>query len=161
MKQIEMSNLFGISIKNLQDLKNNNNKLYLFLKAIDYNETKYVLENLNNEDVFKLINNENYFDNYRVFEEALFNYLVSKKDVNILKKFAKNNSLSKTARTRSAYLYTFLTRKLLKLNFKLKEKTGLYHGAKYNIEDGLSSFYNLLSGIDINRFNQFKTTGVN
>jgi len=54
-----------------------------------------------------------------------------------------------------------LSKKPLKLSFTLKNRVGLYHERKLESGDGLASHYGLKSGVDMNRFNQYKTKGLN
>jgi len=72
---------------------------------------------------------------------------------------AKDTTLSKEARARSAYLYSFLTDRLVELSFKTKVSVGFYHGNKNETGNGLARLYGLKNGIDMARFNQFKMTG--
>ena len=72
---------------------------------------------------------------------------------------AKDTTLSKEARARSAYLYSFLTDKIVELSFKTKVDVGFYYGNKTETGNGLVRLYGLKNGIDMARFNQFKMTG--
>lgn len=161
MTQTQMSKLLDVSDRTLRSWKNNRKKLYTVLERLDYLEAEELLTQKDNAHIIRLLENQEYFQNYRAYERELFKFLVSKFDVVVLKKLSKDTSLSKEARARSAYLYTFVTKKPLKLNFNLKERVGLYHERKLESGDGLASHYGLLSGVDINRFNQYKTKGVN
>ena len=124
-------------------------------------ELKSLKEPQNEENIKMLLENQEHFTSYRDFEEELFEYLTSRGSTDVLKKMAKNTDLSKEARARSAYLYSFLTHKPLKLSFTLKQRVGLYHGETRDTGNGLARMYGLLSGVDMQRFNQYKMTGSN
>ena len=124
-------------------------------------ELKSFKEPQNEEHIKMLLENQNTFTSYRDFEEELFKYLTSRGSTDVLKKMAKNTDLSKEARARSAYLYSFLTHEPLKLSFTLKQRVGLYHGETRDTGNGLARMYGLLSGVDMQRFNQYKMTGSN
>lgn len=79
-----------------------------------------------------------------------------------MEKLANNKSLSKQARLRSAYLYSYLSKKPLKLNFDIEKHRGLYsffHQTKGDDGDGYARIFGLKNGLDNIRFNQFKNTG--
>jgi hypothetical protein len=83
-------------------------------------------------------------------------------NINVWKKYANDTSLSKEARLRSAYLYSYLSKKPLNLRFqtdKYKEKVSFYHNNKVEDGDGFARFYGLKNGLDDLRFNQYKNTG--
>lgn len=124
-------------------------------------ELKSFKEPQNEEHIKMLLENQNTFTSYRDFEEELFKYLTSKGSTEVLKKMVSNTHLSKEARARCAYLYSFLTHKPLKLSFTLKQRVGLYHGETRDTGNGLARMYGLLSGVDMQRFNQYKMTGSN
>ena len=163
MTQIQMSKLLGISIRTLQTwkLKKNREKLYVLLAQLDYHEAQELLAHKDHTHLIALLENQEYFTSYRDFEAELFKYLTSGTSTEVLKKMAKNTHLSQEARARSAYLYTFLTNKPLKLSFTLKQRVGLYHERNQDSGDGLARLYGLLSGVDMQRFNQYKMTGSN
>jgi len=163
MTQVQMSTLLGISIRTLQTWKHKKNreKLYVLLEQLDYQVAQELLQQKDHKHLITLLENQEHFTSYRDFEAALFNYLTSKASTDVLKKMAKNTNLSKEARARSAYLYSFLTNKPLKLSFTLKQSVGLYHGRNQDTGDGLARYYGLLSGVDMQRFNQYKMTGSN
>ncbi len=163
MTQSQMSTLLGISIRTLQTWKHKKNreKLYVLLEQLDYQVAQELLQQKDHQHLIVLLENQEHFTSYRDFEAVLFNYLTSKASTDVLKKMAKNTNLSKEARARSAYLYSFLTNKPLKLSFTLKQSVGLYHGRNQDTGDGLARYYGLLSGVDMQRFNQYKMTGSN
>jgi len=161
MTQTQMAKLLDVSDRTLRSWKKNRNKLYTLLERLDADQSQELLLQKDNNHILKLLENQDYFQEYRAFESALFKVLVSKFDVNVLKKFAKETSLSKEARARAAYLYTFLTKISVKLSFTLNPKVGLYHERKQESGDGLAAYYGLLSGVDMNRYTQYKTKGVN
>ncbi len=163
MTQAQMSQLLGISIRTLQAWKHKKNRenLYVLLERLDYHVAQNLLMQKDNQHLIVLLENQEHFTSYRDFEEELFKYLTSGESADILKQMAKNVNLSKEARARSAYLYSFLTNKPLKLSFTLKQRAGLYHERNQDAGDGLARLYGLLSGVDMQRFNQYKITGSN
>ena len=163
MTQSQMSTLLGISIRTLQTWKHKKNRenLYVLLEQLDYQVAQELLQQKDHKHLIALLENQEYFRSYRDFEEELFKYLTSRGSTDVLKKMAKNTDLSKEARARSEYLYSFLTHKPLKLSFTLKQRVGLYHGETRDTGDGLARMYGLLSGVDMQRFNQYKMTGSN
>ena len=161
MTQTQMVKLLGVSDRTLRSWKKNRSNLYTLLDRLDYKQSEDLLAQKDNMHIKKLLENQDYFQDYRSFERDLFKFLVSKFDTNVLKKMAKDTTLSQEARARSAYLYTFLTKKPMKLSFSLSKKVGLYHERKQESGDGLANYYGLLSGVDANRFNQYKTRGNN
>ncbi|NOX15227.1 MAG: hypothetical protein GXP61_04255 [Epsilonproteobacteria bacterium] len=161
MTQQEMSKLLNISDRTLRSWKNRRTELYGLLERLDYTQAQTLVFQKSNEHIIRLLENQKYFTDYRSFERELFELLVSGIDTKILKKLSKDTILSKEARARSAYLYTFLTKKPTKLSFTLKNKTGLYHERKLDSGDSLSGYYGLISGVDPHRFNQYKMKGLN
>ena len=162
MIQQEISKLLNISDRTLRSWKKTRTKLYCVLERLDYEKAEEFLLQDNDEHIVRLLENQKYFTDYRSFERELFKFLVSGLDTKSLKKLSKDTNLSKEARVRSAYLYSFLTRKPLKLSFVLGDKkVGLYHGNKNRYPDGLARFYGMITGVDMRRFNQYKTTGTN
>lgn len=161
MKQYEMAALLNIPDRTLRDWKKSRKALYSLLEKLDPSYVEEILRKSNNLHVIKLLENQDYFDEYRAFERELFKYLTSGPNKEVLKKLAFDERLSKEARARSAYLYTFLTKKPLKLEVNLPKKTSLFHKNKNESGDGLASLYGLARGIDMNRYNQYKTKGTN
>ncbi len=163
MTQVQMSKLLDISIRTLQAWKNKKNRenLYALLERLDYQSAEELLKQKDNQHLIALLENQENFTSYRDFEAELFKYLTSGTSTEVLKKMAKNTHLSQEARARSAYLYTFLTNKPLKLSFRLKQRVGLHHERNQDSGDGLARLYGLLSGVDMQRFNQYKMTGSN
>ena len=163
MTQVQMSKLLGISIRTLQTWKDKKNRenLYVLLERLDYHVVQNLLIQKDNQHLIALLENQEYFTSYRDFEEELFKYLTSGESADILKQMVKDSHLSKGARARSAYFYSFLTKKPMKLSFTLKKRVGLYHERTQDSGDGLARYYGLLSGVDMQRFNQYKMTGSN
>lgn len=160
MTQQEMQKLLNVPERTLRDWKKGNReKLYQLLETLDYDQAKQLLNMTNNNDLRKLLENEKYFTSLRNFEKSLYPTLVSGRDSSVWSKLAKDVSLSKEARARSAYLYSFLTDRLLELSFKTKVNVGFYHANKTETGNGLARLYGLSNGIDMARFNQFKMTG--
>ncbi len=160
MKQQQMQELLGVPERTLRDWKKNNrSELYKLLEEIDYNTAKNLLAQNSNSDLKKLLENEHYYPSEREFERDLYEVLTSGRNSDIWLKLSKDNTLSKAGRARSAYLYSFLTRKPTKLSFKTPRNTGFYHANRNQTGNGLAKLYGLENGIDMRRFNQYKTTG--
>jgi len=160
MTQQQIQKLLNVPERTLRDWKKGNRaKLYQLLETLDYNQAEQLLNMTNNNDLKKLLENEKHFTSLRDFEKSLYQTLVSGRDSSVWLKLAKDNTLSKEARARSAYIYSFLTDRLVELSFKTKVNVGFYHGNKTETGNGLARFYGLTNGIDMARFNQFKMTG--
>jgi hypothetical protein len=160
MNQQQMHTLLDVPERTLRDWKKGNrSKLYKLLETLDYDSAKKLLDMNNNMDLKKVLENEQYYDSLRTFEKDLYALLVSGRDSRVWLELSKDTSLSKEARARSAYLYSFLTNKMTQLSFKSKVNVGLYHGNKNETGNGLARLYGLKNGIDMARFNQFKMTG--
>ena len=160
MKQQQMQELLGIPERTLRDWKKNNrSELYKLLEAIDYNTAKKLLAQNNNADLKKLLENELYYSSERDFERDLYEVLVSGRSSDVWLKLSRDTTLSKAARARAAYLYSFLTRKPAILSFNTPPHTGFYHGNRNHTGNGLAKMYGLKNGIDMRRFNQYKMTG--
>jgi len=160
MTQQQMQKLLNVPERTLRDWKKGNReKLYRLLETLDYNQAEQLLNMTNNYDLKKLLENEQHFSSLRDFEKSLYQTLVSGRDSSVWSKLAKDNTLSKEARARSAYLYSFLTDKLVELSFKTKVNVGFYYANKNDTGNGLARLYGLTNGIDMARFNQFKMTG--
>jgi hypothetical protein len=155
-----MHTLLDVPERTLRDWKKGNrSKLYKLLETLDYDSAKKLLDMNNNMDLKKVLENEQYYDSLRTFEKDLYALLVSGRDSRVWLDLSKDTNLSKEARARSAYLYSFLTNKMTQLSFKSKVNVGLYHGNKNETGNGLARLYGLKNGIDMARFNQFKMTG--
>ncbi len=160
MTQQQIQKLLNVPERTLRDWKKGNRaKLYQLLETLDYNQAEQLLNMTNNNDLKKLLENEKHFTSLRDFEKSLYQTLVSGRDSSVWLKLAKDNTLSKEARARSAYIYSFLTDRLVELSFKTKVNVGFYHGNKTETGNGLARLYGLTNGIDMARFNQFKMTG--
>ncbi len=160
MTQQQIKELLNVSDRTLRDWKKGNRaKLYQLLESLDYNQAEQLLNMSNNNDLKKLLENDKYFSSLRDFEKSLYQTLVSGRDSSVWAKLAKDTTLSKEARARSAYLYSFLTDRLVELSFKTKVNVGFYYGNKNETGNGLARLYGLTNGIDMARFNQFKMTG--
>ncbi|MEA3434688.1 MAG: hypothetical protein U9R13_08900 [Campylobacterota bacterium] len=155
-----MQELLGVPERTLRDWKKKNrSELYKLLEAIDYNTAKKLLAQNNNNDLKKLLENEQYYPSERDFEKDLYAVLTSGRNSDVWLKLSKDTALSKVARARSAYLYSFLTRKPTVLSFKTPKSVGFYHGNRNQTGNGLAKLYGLENGIDMRRFNQYKMTG--
>ena len=160
MTQQQIKELLNVSDRTLRDWKKGNRaKLYQLLKTLDYNQAEQLLNMSSNNDLKKLLENEKYFTSLRDFEKSLYQILVSGRDSSVWLTLAKDNTLSKQARARSAYIYSFLTDRFIELSFKTKVNVGFYYGNKNKTGNGLARIYGLTNGIDMSRFNQFKMTG--
>ena len=160
MKQQQMQELLGVPERTLRDWKKNNrSELYKLLEALDYDTAKKLLTQNDNTDLKKLLENEEHYSSERDFERDLYLVLTSGRNSDVWLKLSKDTTLSKAARARSAYLYSFLTRKPLKLSFKTPDNTGFYHGNRTQTGNGLAKMYGLCNGVDMSRFNQYKMTG--
>jgi len=160
MNQQQMHTLLDVPERTLRDWKKGNRgKLYQLLETLDYENAKKLLDMNNNMDLKKVLENENYYSSLRDFEKDLYEILVSGRDSRVWLELSRDTSLSKEARARSAYLYSFLTNKMTQLSFKSKVNVGLYYGNKNETGNGLARLYGLKNGLDMARFNQFKMTG--
>ncbi len=163
MTQQEMHELFDVDTRTLRNWKKSKrSKLFNLLETLDYNEAKNLLEMQGNEDLKRLLENEQYFDNGREFEKELYATLISHRDSKNWLNLAKDTSLSKNARMRAAYLYTFLTNKLVKLGFKVNSdepEVSFFYKTRPSTANEFANMYGLKNGIDMMRFNQFKMTG--
>jgi len=160
MNQQQMHTLLDVPERTLRDWKKGNRgKLYQLLETLDYENAKKLLDMNNNMDLKKLLENERYYSSLRDFEKDLYEILVSGRDSRVWLELSRDTSLSKEARARSAYLYSFLTNKMTQLSFKSKVNVGLYHGNQNETGNGLARLYGLRNGLDMARFNQFKMTG--
>ncbi len=161
MKQKEMSELVKVNDRTLRNWKKNRVELYKLLENLDFEQAKKLLVSNDKETYIKFLENEKYFTFSLDFEKELYPLLINR-NFDIWKKLAFDTSLTKQARMRSAYLYSYLTRKPLKLKFNVnnfKDKPSFYHNNKTPEIDGIAKMYGLKNGLDNLRFNQFKTTG--
>ncbi len=160
VKQQEMKNLLNLPERTLRDWKNNNrSELYKLLEVLDYNTAKKLLTQSGNTDLKKLLENEKYYNSEREFEKDLYAILTSGRDSDVWLKLSKDTSISKEGRARAAYLYSFLTRKPIKLSFGMPVNEGFYYKNENETGNGLAKMYGLKNGIDMRRFNQYKMTG--
>lgn len=162
MTPTQMNKLLGIETKTLNNWKNGTKtKLYNLLSSLDYENAKNLLKSNDKETYVRVLENEKYFDSQLDFEKELYPLLVNR-DATVWKKLAKDTSLSKQARLRSAYLYTYLSKTPLKLTFNLKKHNGKYsffYKTKSEDGDGYARLFGLKNGLDNMRFNQYKNTG--
>lgn len=163
MTQKQISELFKVEDRTLRNWKNNNNRkeLYMFLESLDYDAAKILLTQADKSTYIKLLENEKYYTSLMDFERDLYPLLVNR-DTTIWKKLANDTALSKGARLRSAYLFSYLSKKPLKLSFNLqkyKNKVSFYYNNKSDDGDGFAKLYGLVNGLDNLRFNQYKNTG--
>ena len=160
MNQQQMHKLLNVPERTLRDWKTGNrDKLYKLLETLDYETAQYLLDINSNNDLKKLLENEEYYTSLREFEKELYKVLVSGRDSKVWLKLSRDTGLSKVARARAAYLYSFLTNKMTQLSFKSKVNVGLYYGNKNDAGNGLARLYGLKNGLDMARFNQYKMTG--
>ena len=104
----------------------------------------------------KLLNNGQYFDDARSFEQYLFYRLAFMHKKKELYKAAQDQKRSHTERQRAAYLFDFSTGQRTELNFKLSP-VKLYEKSRRPGKE--TNKYGLLSEVDTMRYNQFMTTG--
>ncbi len=160
MNQQQMHKLLDVPERTLRDWKKGNrDKLYRLLETLDYETAQTLLNMNNNSDLKRLLDNEHYYNALRDFEKHLYSVLVSGRDSKVWLDLSKDTTLSKEARARAAYLYSFLTNKMTQLSFKSKVNVGFYYDNKNETGNGLARLYGLKNGIDMQRFNQFKMTG--
>ena len=160
MNQQQMHKLLDVPERTLRDWKTGNrDKLYKLLETLDYETAQQLLNMNNSSDLKRLLENEVHYRSFRDFEKDLYAVLVSGRDSKIWLELSRDTRLSKEARARSAYLYSFLTNKITRLSFKGKVNVGLYYGNKNDTGNGLGRLYGLKNGLDMVRFNQFKMTG--
>ncbi len=160
MNQQQMHKLLDVPERTLRDWKTGNrDKLYKLLETLDYETAQQLLNMNNNSDLKRLLENERHYSSLRSFEKDLYEVLVSGRDSKVWVELSRDTTLSKESRARAAYLYSFLTNKMIQLSFKSKSHIGLYHGNKNDTGNGLARLYGLKNGLDMARFNQFKMTG--
>lgn len=160
MNQQQMHTLLDVPERTLRDWKKGNrDKLYRLLETLDYNTAQQLLNMNKNMDLKRLLENELYYNSLRTFEKDLYEVLVSGRESKVWLKLSRDTTLSKEARARAAYLYSFLTKKMTDLSFKTKVNAGFYHAHITETGNGLARLYGLKNGIDMQRFNQFKMTG--
>jgi len=160
MNQQQMSRLLGLPDRTLRDWKRGKRKtLYRLLESLDFDTAQRLLDMQGNADLVRLLENERSYTSFRDFERDLYAVLVSGRESKVWRKLAQDTTLSKAARARAAYLYSFLTDEPVKLTFASDVDTGLYHGNRTATGDGLARLYGLKNGIDVQRFHQYKMTG--
>ncbi|WP_428739701.1 hypothetical protein [Sulfurimonas sp.] len=156
MKQQEMCELLGVPERTLREWKHNNrNNVYRLLESLSSEDVERLLDR---DGYLKVLENEKYFKSLRDFEKYLYP-LLSKNDTEVWLHLAKDKSLSTTARMRSAYLYTFLTGKKIRLSDKPENRVAFYHANRPQSDDRTVKYYHLKNGINEMRYNQYKTTG--
>jgi hypothetical protein len=157
MNKKEMKELFGEDLEFLRANKNLKN----LLDNLCPDRAKYLMKKANKQTFLRFLENEKHFDNLRDFERELYPLLLDR-DTKIWKKLANDETLSKQARMRSAYLYTYLAKKFIELDFDIEEirdQFAFYHGNRCADGDGFAYNFGLKSGLDSRRFHQFKNTG--
>lgn len=160
MNQKQMHKLLDVPERTLRDWKTGNrDKLYRLLETLDYETVQQLLKMNNNSDLKRLLENEKHYSALRNFEKDFYEVLVSGRDSKVWLELSRDTTLSKEARARAAYLYSFLTNKVVQLSFKRKVNVGLYHGNNNDTGNGLARLYGLKNGLDMSRFNQYKMTG--
>ena len=160
MNQQQMHKLLDVPERTLRDWKTGNrDKLYKLLETLDYETAQQLLNINNNSDLKRLLENERHYSSLRSFEKDLYEVLVSGRDSKVWVELSRDTTLSKVARARASYLYSFLTNKMTQLSFKSKVNIGLYHDNRNDTGNGLARLYGLKNGLDMARFNQFKMTG--
>ena len=67
MTQTQMSKLLDVSDRTLRSWKQNRNKLYTLIERLDYAQAEELLLQKNNTHILKLLENQEYFHEYRAF----------------------------------------------------------------------------------------------
>jgi hypothetical protein len=76
MTQQQMQELLNVPERTLRDWKKGNRaKLYQLLETLDYNQAEQLLNITNNNDLKKLLENEQHFNSLRDFEKSLVVHL--------------------------------------------------------------------------------------
>ncbi|MBN2824408.1 MAG: hypothetical protein JXQ76_03710 [Campylobacterales bacterium] len=162
MTQTQMHELFKVDTRTLRNWKNGNRQeLYRLLESLDYESAQKLLAQNDKNSYIRVLENQDYFSSLMDFERELYP-LLTHRDTTLWKKLAFDTALSKEARLRSAYLYSYLTHKSLKLRFRLdryRGKVSFYHNNRVEDGDGFARLYGLKNGLDDRRFNLYKTTG--
>ena len=160
MNQQQMHKLLDVPERTLRDWKTGNrDKLYKLLETLDYETAQHLLNMNNNSDLKRLLENETHYSSLRDFEKDLYEVLVSGRNSKAWLELSRDTTLSKAARARASYLYSFVTNKMTQLSFKKNVNVGLYHSNRNDTGNGLARLYGLKNGLDMARFNQFKMTG--
>jgi hypothetical protein len=160
VNQQQMHRLLDVPERTLRDWKKGKrDKLYKLLESLDFDAAQNLLQASDDLDLRRLLENEHHYDSLRAFERDLYPVLISGRDTRRWLKLSKDVTLSREARARAAYLYSFLTDKMATLSFKSKVNAGFYYGNKNTNGDGLARLYGLKNGLDMQRFNQYKMTG--
>jgi len=150
VNQQQMHTLLDVPKRTLGDWKKGNRaKLYQLLETLNDEAAQKILEINKNMGLKRVLENEKYYNALREFEKDLYEVLVSGRDSKIWLELSKNTALSKEARARAAYLYSFLTNKMTQLSFKSKVNVGLYHGNRNETGNGLARLYGLFSFIPL------------
>lgn len=156
MKNKQIKKIFNI---NKKEIKKFNKNLYQLLENLDYEVAKELTLKRTKEQYIKVLENDKYYTSQLDFEKELYPMLLSR-NYFLWKRYTEDKSLSKEARQRSAYLYTYLTKKHLELDFDFKDnEISFYHNSKTPDGDGIAKMYGLKNGLDNLRFNQYKNTG--
>lgn len=160
MTQQEMAMLLEVPDRTLRGWKHDHRgKLYALLENLPREEAEKLLAQAECTPYMKVLENENHFDALRDFERYLYPLLL-KTDPDVWYRLAKDRKLPERARIRSAYLYTYLTGKKLRLKLSVDEKVAFYHKNRPESEERLLRYYGLKNGLNTTRFNQFKETGL-
>jgi hypothetical protein len=157
MTKKEMKELFG---EDLEFLKSNKN-LKNLLENLCPQRAKVLMQKVDKQTYLRILENEKYFNSQLDFEKELYPLLLDR-DTAIWKRLVNDESLSIKARLRSAYLYVYLSKIPLKLNFDMEDyrnQFSFFHKTKSEDGDGYARIFGLKNGLDNMRFNQFKNTG--
>lgn len=156
MNNKQIKEIFNIDKK---EVKKFNKNLYQLLENLDIEVAKELTLKRTKEQYIKVLENDKYYTSQLDFEKELYPMLLSR-NYFLWKRYTEDKSLSKEARQRSAYLYTYLTKKHLELDFDFKDnEISFYHNSKTPDGDGIAKMYGLKNGLDNLRFNQYKNTG--
>ena len=109
-------------------------------------------------ELYRILDNENHFYDGREFERALYPLLLNTSH-SVWKNIAEDSSLDIVIRVRSAYLYTYMSNEYL--DIRLTDfSTPFFYRTRPIEQDSLVTYYGLKSGIQTQRFEQYKTRGL-
>lgn len=160
MTQQEMATLLDVPDRTLRGWKHDHRgKLYALLENLPKEEAERLLSQADRSQYMKVLENEKHFEALRDFERYLYPLLL-KTDPEVWSRLAKDRNLSASARSRSAYLYTLLTGKKLRLKLPADKKVAFFHKNRPESEERLVQYYGLKNGLNVMRFDQYKETGL-
>ena len=160
MTQHEIATLLDVPERTLRGWKHDyRRKLYALLENLQKEEALKLLDQADRSRYMKVLENEKHFDALRDFERYLYPLLLETSP-EVWSRLAKDRTLSHSARARSAYLYTFLTGKKLRLKLEFDEKVAFFHKNRPQSDNRTVRYYGLKNGLNAMRFTQFRETGL-